>query len=217
MTSELYPYASGDLLAKRNVYSYSPYHGEAFLDAWKQSRKTAGQGSAVGRALSNEHTPTFALIQSVALKLKKDPIDTSTWQTLDRLLQRFEVTKRVHHEYTSSWRSVDKTAFSAMPAYVELAETLLWAYQTNGSLTYLNVLLKLLDTLSSLLGDLPEALQRRTSSLIQIEAALIDDLIKSVARRERPGLCLESGGNYSMASPSGLLFGFVMLRGQGFR
>ena len=30
-------------------------------------------------------------------------------------------------------------------------------------------------------------------------------------------LCLESGGNYSMASPSGLLFGFVMLRGQGFR
>ena len=31
------------------------------------------------------------------------------------------------------------------------------------------------------------------------------------------GLCLESGGNYSMASPNGLLFGFVMPRGQGFR
>ena len=30
-------------------------------------------------------------------------------------------------------------------------------------------------------------------------------------------LCLESGGNYSMAFPSGLLFGFVMPRGQGFR
>ena len=30
-------------------------------------------------------------------------------------------------------------------------------------------------------------------------------------------LCLESGGNYSMASPNGLLFGFVMPRGQGFR
>jgi hypothetical protein len=38
MDEATYPYASGDLIKKRNTYFYTPFRGPAFLAAWKEDR-----------------------------------------------------------------------------------------------------------------------------------------------------------------------------------
>ena len=36
-----YPYAQGDPLEQRNDYTYAPFLGQAFMDAWRQARQQA--------------------------------------------------------------------------------------------------------------------------------------------------------------------------------
>ncbi|MEM6594820.1 MAG: hypothetical protein AAF672_08505 [Pseudomonadota bacterium] len=182
--ASLYTYADGDLLSERNVYSYSAYHGRPFLDAWRAQRATALETSGAGNPLSHEQTPAFHFICAVHNRLKSDPQDTGVWRDLDRLLQRFEVTKRVHHAYTDAWRAVDKTKFDAAPAYVSLAEAMAWAYSTTGRLTYLNTLLKLLDTLSNLINRLPGGLAGRVDTLMGRELRFVEVLISKLGRAE---------------------------------
>lgn len=183
---DLYTYAHGDLLNDRNVYSYSPFHGSPFLDAWERSRVNAARKSKYGRDLVSRETPTLSLIRSVRSRIQAPERDVAAWRDLDRLVQRFEVTKRVHDEYTEAWRAADKTQFHYLPAYVELAETSAWAYETTAQLTYLNVLLKLLDTLSTLLEDLPGDQKARVRSLIEVENAFVGSLRTTVHSKEAP-------------------------------
>lgn len=184
--TDLYPYGSGDLLNDRNVYSYSLYHGAPFLKAWAKQRSLATEASRFGRDLDLADTPTLLRIRSVRDQLDAAQRNDSAWQVLDRLLQRFEVTKRVHHDYADTWRAVDKTQFHAMPAYIELAETFVWAFQQTGQLTYLNVLLKMMDTLSSVVGDLPDAFGKRVGMAFQQEARFVEDLKATVQATPAP-------------------------------
>lgn len=187
MTSvDLYTYAQGDVLNDRNVYSYSPFHGSPFLKAWERSRANAERDSKHGRDFVSRETPTLSLIRSVRSRIQAPERNVAAWRDLDRLVQRFEVTKRVHDEYTEAWRAADKTQFHSMPAYVELAETFAWAYENTAQLTYLNVLLKILDTLSTLLGDLPDALKARVRSLIEVENTFVGSLNTSVRAKDAP-------------------------------
>lgn len=183
---DLYTYAQGDLLYDRNVYSYSPFHGSTFLNAWEKSRATAELNSKRGRNLILRETPTLSLIRSVRSGIHTPERDVAAWRDLDRLVQRFEVTKRVHDDYTKAWRAADKTQFHSMPAYVELAETFAWAYKNTDQLTYLNVLLKILDTLSTLLGDLPNAFKERVHALIADENAFVESLKITVRAKDTP-------------------------------
>lgn len=179
--SDLYPYASRDVLETRNVYSYSPYHGAPFLGAWAESRAAATKAHSVGPSnLSEVDTPTLRLVKNLRPRLSVAPRDGDAWEMLDRLVQRFEVTKRVHDDYREDWRAVDRSSFRAMPAYLELSEAFLDAFRLTGQLTYLNVLLKALDTLSGLFGDLSRKLQSRVEYLIEHEAICVAKLTATV-------------------------------------
>lgn len=143
--SVFYPYAQGNLLHERNTYFYSAYHGQATLTAWAESRENA----ASGIISASPATPTRTRLMQ--------RLDRAT---LNHLVQRFEVTKRLHDDYTPAWRAVDKTRFEDLASYPLFAQILADAYQDTGGLPYLNALLKLNDTLTAL-GLLPPEIRAR--------------------------------------------------------
>ena len=69
-------------------------------------------------------------------------------QWTDFLLQRFEVTKRLHAAYTSSLKPADRD-YKCTDNYALLAALLIYRYRADPNLKYLNTVLKLNDLLAS--------------------------------------------------------------------
>ena len=185
-TDCLYPYSSGDLLTDRNTYFYSQYHGAAFLDAWARQRFTAADSPASRSDLHEAQTPTLEWIRKLRAELEAGTENCRAWHDLDRLVQRFEVTKRVHDAYRETWRAVDPARFHSVTAYVELAEAFAHAYLQTSAMTYLNALLKILDTLTSFGQSLPGHLRNRLVGLTQQEADFVAVLRAKIADQHLP-------------------------------
>jgi hypothetical protein len=179
-----YPYATGDLLETRNTYFYSPYHGLAFLEAWRRQRTDAL------REMSDDRSPatiadapdspaareTDILLESIYRELTTESGALEHLSSLDRLVQRFEVSKRLHGEYNEEWRPVDATDYRSLERYVRFAEILDMAYQRIGALPYLNALLKIVDTLTALRSTLSTQQQPTLQRVITHERDHVERL-----------------------------------------
>ena len=153
---DLYPFASGDLLDRPNTYFYSKYRGRAFLEAWQRQRADASRdisgpvsANASEADTVREVRKTDALLESIYCDLSSEVGAGEIRSLLDRLVQRFEVTKRLHGEYGANWRPTDPTDYRLMERYVRFGEILDLAYERTGALPYLNALLKTVDTLTA--------------------------------------------------------------------
>lgn len=185
----VYPYAKGDRLVERNTYQYTPFVGRAFLNAWRESRieakerlghSAAGAPAAAGGVLPEVGAfRTGPLLELLHARLASG-WDPSAGAWLDRLVQRFEVTKRLHRAYGADLRAVDREDFRELALYVRFAEVLEAAYAASGSLVYLNALLKVLDTLCSQAASLERPLASRIARLVEVEGRLVDDLAHRV-------------------------------------
>ncbi|MEM6637404.1 MAG: formyltransferase family protein [Pseudomonadota bacterium] len=193
MTDQVeYPYADGDLLVERNTYFYSKYYGAPFIDAWQAQRRRArlaGSGGDTRSQYVEGDSPTGQLIKEIRASFDTSNSKQCDFFRLDRLLQRFEVTKRVHDAYGSDWRAQDRDAYGSLNLYLSLAELFSAAYERSGRLTYLNGLLKICDTLTSLVSRLTTDQRARLEKLLSDEAELVE--------------CLRSrvGGNASEIGP----------------
>lgn len=167
----IYPYASGDLLEERNTYFYSSYHGEALLEAWQACRREASEASAQAEpdTLPAE-SDVDRLIEEMAMALGKSSGEFATaLARLDRLVQRFEVTKRIFDGYTDEWRAVDRTRYHSAGSYARFAGLLSVAFEKTGCLTYMNALLKCNDILNAI--HLPPGVHAHLPSLFARERA----------------------------------------------
>jgi len=177
MTQELiYPYASGQLLEERNSYFYSTYHGDPLLEAWQVRRRESSEAStqADPDALPTA-TETDRLIKEIVEALGKSSEEASAdLMRLDRLVQRFEVTKRIFDAYTDEWRAVDRTRYYTAASYARFSGLLSRAFEKTGYLTYLNALLKCNDILNAI--DLPSSVQAHLPSLFAKERAFAETL-----------------------------------------
>jgi hypothetical protein len=95
---------------------------------------------------------------------------------LELLVQRFEVTKRVHNAYGPDRRAVNKEEYRDLGLYVRFAEVLEAAYRRTGMLPCLNALLKCLDTLCAGRRELPAACGARVARLVLAERELVAEL-----------------------------------------
>lgn len=166
-----YPYAQGNLLETRNTYFYSPFQGRPFLKAWEAQRDgilSAPRQPEPAPPATQPATATDVLLDSIQAAIVAEP-SAGGWPDLDHLLQRFEVTKRVHSAYSAHWRSCDPADYTSLPRYLRLAEVLEFAYRASGALPYLNGLLKCMDTLTALHAQLHLAAKNRLDELISKE------------------------------------------------
>jgi methionyl-tRNA formyltransferase len=178
-----YEYASGDLLENRNTYFYAAFHGEAFLDAWRHQRDAFLAGMPDCAAVLETQvavSPTESLLDQVYSAILAGKGDLQLY-CLDRLVQRFEVTKRMHKRYNDDWRPVDADDYRALGPYVRLAEVLELAYVRTHGLQYFNALLKCLDTLTALRDRLDNAQVERVKRLVRAERAHVERLAVLVA------------------------------------
>jgi methionyl-tRNA formyltransferase len=175
----IYPYASGNLLEERNTYFYSPYYGEGFLEAWQARRREAGakrsaQGSLDALPIVTE---TDRLIEDMATALGKSSDETAAaLARLDRLVQRFEVTKRIYDGYTDGWRAMDPTRYRTVASYVRFSHLLSLAFGKTTCLTYMNALLKCNDILNAI--DLPANVEAHLPRLFAKERAHVEKFRK---------------------------------------
>jgi len=158
-----YPYAEGDLLNEPNDYAYSKYLGQAFIDAWSRSRLAVtddlppatpppcGKTQVDFEAL--DVFVTEEVLEGVICQLE-DSSFSGPLPTLEGLLKRFEITKRIHGSFDPDWRPCDRNDYHDLSIYLRFAESLELSYSRFGKLTHLNSLMKCLDTLIAMRGDL---------------------------------------------------------------
>ena len=152
----LYGYSTGDRLEDRNTYFYSKFHGTEFLSAWRAARNDVlaqlppSCGPVVSAPLKAEPLDTQALLRIwYARVLAEESPSPEGRDFLDRMVRRFEVTKRVHRQYTPEFKPVDASDYRTLAPYVRFAELLEAVYAKTGFLGYLSTILKVVDTLCS--------------------------------------------------------------------
>lgn len=176
-----YLYASGDLLEQRNTYFYTPYAGADFLRAWHLQRDAAALSPIAG-APEGEAPPgsTDILLEAIAEALQAPVVPPFLADALARLIQRFEVSKRLHGEYGANWRPVAPDDYRQPGRYLRFAEVLEMAWQRGLGLPTLNALLKCVDTLASLQPRLDADQQRRLAVVIERERMHVAGLARRI-------------------------------------
>ena len=171
-----YSFSQGNRLENRNTYSYFPFQGADFLNAWRGSRENilSQLGDAeplqiekVGNDVDlSEPIITEHLLVNIYNNLDTKHLNVDSHETLNKLLQRFEVTKRIHVTYPENFRPNANISFNNLYLYVVFAQVLERAYQKLGKLYYLNALIKIIDTLCSMTNDLLDKEKKALAWLI---------------------------------------------------
>ncbi|QMV65339.1 hypothetical protein DFO61_1033 [Ectopseudomonas oleovorans] len=169
-----YPYSQGDRLEERNTYFYSQYHGAAFFPAWRASRQAAlmqlPPAQAVPLPVAAErnahHVDTAALLADLLHAAADAP---SKRRLAERLLQRFEVSKRLHRRYDANYKAVADSGYDDLELYLQFAALCLHLSEQPGALPFLNGLLKVIDSLISILPRLSPAQGAQLAWLIAAE------------------------------------------------
>ena len=187
-----YTYATGDLLEERNSYTYTSYHGDLFFADWREDRAQVLQRLAepseppepVGKVvlaivLEAGTLCTADMLESLMGCLLRQETGDLVHDTLARLVGRFEVAKRVHSHYLPRWRAAPEANYHDLALYLRYAEVMELAYSLTGKVVYLNVLLKVLDTLAARAADLPAEQSGRLARLLGCEQNHIDQLLGS--------------------------------------
>lgn len=190
-----YPYANGPLLDQRNTYFYSHYQGRSFLDAWKRQRDLALKKLPEPSPALNVDSPcesnvsastqkfdTGLLLNNLIQKVATGQIKygDGPWRLIDKLTQRFEVTKRIHDAYNENWRACDKGAYKTYELYIRFAELMEMSYKKSEMVQYLNALLKCIDTLCAIADNFDETLKSQLARLIVEEQKLVKTIAKKV-------------------------------------
>lgn len=188
MTEVEYSYSIGDRLTDRNTYFYTPAVGMPMIEAWRASRKAVLDRlpSPVDPPDSTNDSPvsidddtvdTAALLEFLWSKNSNSEVgqDESRW--LEKLMKKFELTKRFHRAYGAKFRAVDKSQHKDLDLYVRAAEVFLSAYDRSNDARFLNVLLKILDTLCAYSEGLGPESSARLARLLLSEEKRVEGLV----------------------------------------
>ncbi len=154
-----YPYSEGDRLEDRNSYCYSPATGAPLLLAWRAARDAALADlpapcvpPAAPAALPRPGEPfqTASALDGLLPLCRAGSLPPEAASWLDKLVRRFEVSKRLHGAYDAAFKPVDRADYRTPGLYLRAAEATLRAHAATGDLVCLNAALKLVDTLCAM-------------------------------------------------------------------
>ncbi len=176
-----YDYSKGDLIETPNTYFYTSYQGKPFLDVWGESRaQTLSECISLVQApkaekatLEGSHHDGSELLEYLMYGLQTDCPD---YKRLHFLIRNFEITKRIYDCYTGEVRSADKKRYHNHSLYLRFAEVIELACAKLEGLNYVNALLKIMDTLCSIVQHLDSADKGRLARLINCERNHIENV-----------------------------------------
>lgn len=185
---EPYTFASGNLLEKPNTYFYSIFKGPAFVNSFFDHREcifknlppamVAPPPQRRAEPLLNNSIETPLLLEYVLAKILEGEVNNDRCQFwLDRLVKKFEVTKRIHQRYKNNFRAVDPDQHKNYTLYIRLSEVFEAGYTTSEDIRLLNVLLKTIDTICSFSEHLLFQDRSRLAFLIFREKKHIENMI----------------------------------------
>ena len=164
-----YEYTAADNLEKPLYYHYTAYRGAAFMREWYAGLKEGiARLQEAGQRPDLPNEEGFSLSSQEERQEKAEEIDTaetfrilqcellkgtaiSDWskERLDGYVKTFEVRKRLYPVYTARFRPADENTWRDMGLYFSFACICADAYEKYRDFRYLNVLLKVNDTLLS--------------------------------------------------------------------
>lgn len=191
----IYEYSSENRLEKPHNYMYTPYHGRAFLDAWKRDRawclddgvplepeaieKMALQllgGMGPGDSLGSS---TAARLFEICLGILRRNDDGGIYPALSAYIKRFEVKRLLHSAYTGDMRP-DGPVCGGMLPYLLLSIGCGLYSLRSPNLKMVNCMLKLDDCIGSCRRGVEEAGLEKACGLA---FALERVVVSSVAER----------------------------------
>jgi len=201
----MYKYATGNCIEEIQTYFYTEYKGMPFLDAWKDSRKKILNSHTIPKSFSQEsfhllendssilsvndildillsndkYVNTKDIIKTLYLSMETKK-DQHIIILLKNLLKRFEITKRVHDVYGKNYKPKDIELYKNLELYICLAEIFEKAYSIFNDLPYLNALLKIIDSISSVFASLNNEEKSRLCFLVENEYHHVNQLANSI-------------------------------------
>jgi len=185
----IYTYSEGDRLTDINTYFYSPSIGNELIKAWQNSRKqklanlhenlSKCESEFTGEKSINKTRAgiidTDNLICCIVSAIDKKQMNKQIEERLEQLLRKFEVFKRLHRSYDERFRATDRFDCFNSRTYISAAEMFLKVYNDKNRIQYLNVAMKIIDTLCSRSFTFYGESASRLIKLIGAEADAIRD------------------------------------------
>lgn len=186
-----YEYCGTDRLEARNTYFYSAFHGETLLADWRDARGCFGdlldEAPEGERSAWPEPDSEFELgpllEHAFAVVSAESELGATDGRWLSWLVKKFEVSKRLFPVYGADLKAVDREDYRHLELYVRYAEVVARAYSHGEDLRFLNVLLKVMDTLTSVVAQLDVELHPRVAGVAAMERRFVETLAVSVAGR----------------------------------
>tara|TARA_A100001037_G_scaffold80797_1_gene72931 strand:- start:19311 stop:19919 length:609 start_codon:yes stop_codon:yes gene_type:complete len=192
-----YTYTCTNRLVTKENYQYTPWHGSRFVADYFENRKNYLKNLEVPE-YSHDHIRQIELVSkeyylrgtyksSITVKLlsllnstdinngDKDNLDS---EFLEKLLQKFEVTKRIYSDYDNNFKPISKN-YTEIINYTLFSIILLLKQQKSITYRYLNSALKLNDLIISI-SD--QHLKPEVKQFIHISLRLELSSIKSLTK-----------------------------------
>ncbi|MBZ9786729.1 hypothetical protein LB456_04595 [Psychroflexus sp. CAK57W] len=181
-----YKYLKSDAPNEKINYSYSSFHGQEFIDAYRRTRKgfiTKKQLPSIYDSISsqlslnwtNGYLETEAIFDFWLIRLIEDKewIDSE----INLLIKRFEVTKKIYTTYKEDMRPIDKTSYHDVVNYAKFGLVLAKMYKNTNYFPALNALIKISDIILSNEKFYGKKNNLYVQSVIREEFELVNNLI----------------------------------------
>ncbi len=199
-----YEYSTHNLLETPQKYKMTPFQGSQFLEQYKESRRLAIEliRDKVGTITLDQATTqmqqdfkhyleiiitskfsTKKLFESIFLTVLRDKDDVNVTKIINEFVKRFEIKKRIFSFYNQEIKEASND-YKIIDNYILLASICVLEYKKTKNLKYLNVLLKLNDTICSQITLIPENITGFLCLFaLKSELDYILDLIKNIGSR----------------------------------
>lgn len=168
-----YKYITEDNLVNKQNYMYSEYGGQEFLDAYILSRKSIIEKEQIFRYA--EHN-TYQELSDIKEALNKnEKIDGFLKQQIDAYVKTFEVRKRLYAGYDEHWKPVVDN-YRIYSNYLILCQILLLMWQKTKCTKYVSCLLKVTDSLISVIDEMNETEVYILTNVLREELSIYEDI-----------------------------------------
>lgn len=194
-----YQYITNDNLETPQNYMYSKFEGHTFLDVYKESRINKLESYYDSRCCTLEsivadflkmNTPNKSYSFKQMKQLLEHILGTETendivYYEIDKWLKIFEVRKRIYDSYIKgTFKPEENASYKRNELYILFALLMSVTYMRTETLTYLNALLKVNDTILSIWDKLTEKEISIMQYILQYELSYVGKLQEKVIFRE---------------------------------